>query len=351
MKYNIISAGLFWLLVLSGSASAASQATTAPWDRGHALAAAHSVDLEAAVVEIGNIASLGNARTTLEKLERLETRADWPMPAREAALFEFTRSLAELPRDAVAPEVMQHLDDYQVRTLVPDDDHGGTLVPLYDISAAAAGIENGWQRKEFAIEAIELLKADPARLVSAYLQAANSNQRSGYLDTLRQSDAARIARVQQVALAAFGQAPELTPVIGETAVATADMSAVRQLLIHGSGAALAPALRQLNQRLQPAELEGLLTFAVNQAPAVNASLAIAAWWPGLRHAAAVRDLLTEKLANPELGSAAALALASQPDVQTIHVLQQIATGGDVAARRARMALDMNREQLTGEALR
>ena len=151
----------------------------------------------------------------------------------------------------------------------------------------------------------------------------------------------------KAALAKFEHAPELTPVVGLAAVQTADTYAVRQLLSHGAGAGLSAALQQLDQRLQPAEKEALLTFAVEEAPAINASLAIAAWWPGLKQVAAVRDLLLEKLADPALGSAAALALARDPDVQTIKALQQTAQGDDVAARRAQMALAINREQLTG----
>lgn len=327
---------------------AAGPSPATPWDRGHAMAAVNSVNLDAAVFEISNPASLASAEATLEKLKQLETRGDWPVPAREAALYEFTRALAEVPRAAVAPRVIEHLRNYEARTLVPDQDHPRTLVPLFNIRAAAAGIENGWQRREFAAEAIAMLKADPALLVSAYRQSGNYNQRSGYLDTLQQADIADIAGVQQAAMAAFGRAPELTPVIGLTAVLTADTFAVRQLLTHGAGAGLSSALGQLGQRLPAAEMEALLRFAIEEAPAGNASLAIAAWWPGLRHVAGVRELLVEKLADPQLGSAAALALARDPDVQTIKVLQQTAKGDSVAARRAQLALDINRELLTGE---
>ncbi len=61
----------------------------------------------------------------------------------------------------------------------------------------------------------------------------------------------------------------------------------------------------------------MLIYAIHQAPADNAALAIAAWWPRLRHEAAIRDLLVDKLADPALGAAAALALAQSPDIQTI----------------------------------
>jgi len=41
-------------------------------------------------------------------------------------------------------------------------------------------------------------------------------------------------------------------------------------------------------------------------------------------------------------------LAQSPDIQTIKVLQDIAGGNSIAARRAQMALTMNRDRLIGE---
>lgn len=333
--------------VFASAASAADPSASLRWERDSAMAAVNSVNIDRAVVEIANVSALANAEATLAKLQQLETRSDWPVPAREAALYAFTLALTELPRTAVASAVMQHLHGYQARTLVPDEDHGATLVPLFNIRGAAAGVENNWQRKEFASEAAELLRTNPATLVNAYTQSTNFNQRAGYLDGLRQADMTDVAGVQQAALEKFEQTPELTAVIGLAAALTGDTSAVQQLLVNGNGAGLSATLRQLAERLPVAEIEVLLTYAITAAPAANAALAIAAWWPGLKHEAAVRDLLVEQLADPALGSAAALALAQNPDVQTIKILQQTAAGDSLAARRAQMALAINREQLLG----
>jgi len=98
----------------------------------------------------------------------------------------------------------------------------------------------------------------------------------------------------------------------------------------------------------PAESATLLKFGIEQAPTANAALAIAAWWPVLRHDAATRQLLINKLDDPALGSSVALALAQNPDIQTIRELQLIADGDSIAARRARMALSMSRDGLLGE---
>ena len=270
------------------------------------------------------------------------------MPAREAALYKFTRSLRELPRAAVANEVMTHLHNYQAQTLVPHEDHDNTLVPLFNIRGAAAGIENGWQRMESAEDAVVLLNTNPDDLVSEYVKTTNRNRRAGFLDSLSQASMADVEDVQTAVLQKLDQTPELTPIIGVTTVRTLDTVAIQQLLINGQGAGLSSTLKQLDLELNRSETAALLTFAVHQAPAPNASLAIAAWWPRLKHEAAIRDLLVEKLADPALGGAAALALAKSPDIQTIKLLQDTAEGESLEARRAQMALDINRDRLVGE---
>lgn len=345
MKKYLLSVSLSSLFVLANSTFAANPTPNIQWDRSSAMAAAHSVNVEIAVSELANISSLTDGKATLKKLRHIETRSDWPMPAREATLYKFTRSLTEVPRSAVAVEVMQHLVSYEAQTLVPNEHHGDSLVPLFNIRAAAFGVENSWQRTEFAVEAIELIRSDPAALVSAYAESGNNSQKSGYLDALVQVSMADVLAVQDAALEQFEQSPELTPIIGETAVITADIYAVQQLLMNGRGAGLASALRQLDKQLHPSETAALLTYAVQNSSTHNASLAIAAWWPRLKHDAEIRDLLVDQLSDPKLGSAAALALAQSPDIQTIKVLKDTAGNGSIAARRAQMALDINRSRL------
>ena len=324
------------------------QTSASQWDRSGAMAAVRTVDIDAAVYEIGKLSSLADGANTLANLRHIETRSDWPLPAREAVIYQFTRSLAELPRDAVAIEVMQHLRIFQAQTLVPHEDHGELSVPLFNIRAAAAGVENGWQRTESGIEAAMLLKTNPPDLVSGYMASANHNQRAGYLDALQYAEMADVVAVQNAALEQLGEAPGLTPMVGVTAAITIDIFAIEQLLVNGRGERLSSTLMNLDKRLQPASTAALLDFAIRRAPASNAALAIAAWWPRLRHDPVTRDLMVDSLADPALGASAALALAQNPDVQTIKVLQDTANGDSAAARRAQMALDLSRAGLIAE---
>lgn len=329
------------LVLVSGilnTASAQDFPLPSEWDRSSAMAAVRSVDIDAAVADIGD----------LQDLKALENRSDWPQPAREAAIYTFTRSLAALPRDAVAEAIMQYLRNYQAQVLVPHEDHGDATIPLFNIRGAAAGIENGWLRAESAAEASEVLAREPAALVARYLASDNHSQRSGYLDAVAAATTGELRAVQAAALNRLDESPELTRVLAVTAVMTADPNAAHRLLMDGRGAGLAPALESLALQATPRAIAGMLKFAIEQAPTGNAALAIAAWWPLLRNDAASRQLLLDTLADPALGSAAALALARNPDIQTIRELQLIAAGSSITAQRAQLALNINRDALTGD---
>ncbi len=318
------------------------------WDRTSAMLAVRAVDIDLAVREIGNLATLNDAESTLKNLHSIANRSDWPLPVREAVIYRFTQSLATMPRAAVAAGVVSHLKNFQAHTLVPHEDHGGASIPLFNIRAAAAGVENGWLRNQSSLEAESLLITKPATLVDHYRKSGMHNVRSGYMDSLRYADLMALTVVQNAALEQLAQAPELTAVVGLTASITGDNDAMLKLLIDGRGAGLATALQRFSEQLQAVEISDLLAEAIEHAPTTNAALAIAQWWPRLRHDKATRELLLDYLADPELGSAAALALAQSPDLQTIKSLRNIAEGNSVAAKRAQMALDTDRAQLTTE---
>ena len=326
----------------------AAQPTPSSWDHASAMAAVNSVNIDIEVNRIANLPSLADGPTTIKNLRELESRSDWPLPAREAVLFQFTRSLATLPRDAVDKDIMQHLSAYQARVLVPHEDHPENAIPLFNIRGAAAGVENGWLRNESMAEALLIVETDSTALISKYLDTDEPAQQSGYLDALRLTDTNEVQIVQSAALEQLQQSPELTRLLATTSVLTADPYAIRRVLVDGQGAALATTFRKLGAQLDVSETATLLRFAIEQAPTQNAGLAIAAWWPVLRNDAATRQLMLDTLEDDKLGSSAALALAQSPDIQTIHQLQLVAESNSTAARRAKMALDINRDLLIGE---
>jgi len=297
---------LLWLffagLSVAGS-EAADQWPTETWQRADAFAAIQAVDvdhvvIDRAVARIGGISSLTDGPYTLKKLHELENRSDWPLPAREAALYRFTRSLSELPRAAVDAGVVQHLRSYQPRTLVPHEDHANTLVPLFNLGAAVAGVANAWLQNEALADATLTLQKEPSVLLDMYLQSNSNAQRSGYLEALRQADPEGLQSLQNAAVERLDAVPDLGAVLGTLVSITADTDALGHLLMEGRGTGLARALQRTATRLPVAKLMQMLQLAVQQAPTDNAALAIAYWWPRLRHDASIRQLLLDKLADP-----------------------------------------------------
>lgn len=333
-KYIVITATLLISSYLN-HAVAQSRTPAYQWERSSALTAVRSVNIDSVVGEIGD----------LESLQAVENRSIWPLPAREAAIYQYTQSLASLPRDAVDALVMEYLHNYQSLVLIPHEDHSDSAVPLFNIRGAAAGVENSWMHAESLSEALMLLETNPEALTGLYLKATRLSQRSGYLEALRQTTTANVQTVQDTALDQLTTSPSLTRLLAVSTTITAAPIATRKILSDGSGAGLAAALDVLGVRMSMSEKADFLKFAIEKAPANNAALAIAAWWPALSHDAKTRQLLIDKLADPDLGSSVALALAQSPDIQTIRELQLVAATGSIAAKRAQLALDINRNDL------
>lgn len=341
---------LFSIVVFCSPMQAQDQSSTVLWERSSAMAAVRSVDIDAAVYELGNLSELADANATLNRLEALENRSDWPLPAREAAIYRFTQSLAALPRGTVSPMVMRHLQNYQAGTMVAHEEHINAAVPLFNIRAAAAGVEHSWQRREFVFEGESLIQSDPQALLDAYINAANHNQRFAYIDVLRNAKLADVIAIQDSALQILAETPVLTTLVAAAVVRTTDLYAIQQWLSEAQGAGISSALVDIAGNLPVAEIADLLKFAVEQTPVANASMAIANWSPFVRYQTGVRDLLIDLLENPDLGSSAALALAHYSDIQTIWILKDAAYGDGVAARHAQMALDLNRDRLVEEGI-
>jgi len=343
----LVAAGLLACSFVS-AASTVDSPRVSSWDRASAMAAVRTVDVNAAVNAIGTPSELLDGQNIIGNIKALENRSDWPMPAREATIYQFTRSLAALPRDSVDADIVSWLSAYQARVLVAHEDHAESAVPLFNIRGAATGVKNGWLREDSASEALALLNVNPQALVGKFLQSNNHSQQSGYLDALQHAGITDVKVVQNTALEQLDSSPELTPLLATTAVITDDPYAARRLLIDGRGAGLASAFETLAEGKDSSETAAMLKLAIMQAPAENAALAIAAWWPALRHDTATRQLLLNKLGDDALGAPAALALAQSPDIQTIRELQLLAEGDTRAARRAQLALSINRDLLVAE---
>lgn len=83
------------------------------WDRSSAMASAHSIDTRHAVNQLTVTGALGDGVATVAQLKTISARDDWPLPARELAIYQFTRSLATQPRHSVDLAILDFLTLYQ----------------------------------------------------------------------------------------------------------------------------------------------------------------------------------------------------------------------------------------------
>lgn len=327
--------------------------TAANWTVQAARQAAGEVDLVAELKPLFERARAGEDADLRRRLEAVAANEDWPLPARERLLHAFALGLGDLPPGAAGSESLGYLLDYRPQTLVLHEDHASAGVPLFNVPAAAAGSMNLW-RRQIAYDASGKLLAQSASTwnakswVAAWL-AADPASRRGFLDALDLAPGARLREVAALALRDLPHQPELTGVAVRSAALLPDPGLLGDALVKGDGPELAAALRSAAAALDESERAGLLRRLVAEAPAGNASLAIAEWAPGLLHDPAIAGLLFDLLGDPALGATAALALAgsTQPAVRE-RLAERAEHGDDASARRAAAALAVARQTEPGE---
>ena len=348
---NISRPGIVLLSCLACIATAYAEVTPpAGWDRFSAESAARSIDTSETRRQLINFTVAGSAEETLALLLRTGSRTDWPVPAREAAIYGYTQDLRALPSSAVPVKVMTFLKNYQARTLVPHDDHPRAGVPLFNVRAAAAGVENGWTRQTATLEGAALLSSNPRSLVDAFSLEPHPAARQGYLEALNTASPEQLRSVANNSSNRLKRQGELTNLAGRAALLLADTGALQEVYALGEGPGLAQLMRATARSLPATDIALLLDTTLAHGSTEAAALAIAELAPAVAMQPATQSLLLQTLGDPDLGAAAALALATHATPATIEQLREIAEtpGESLGATRATLALDLNRDQFGGE---
>jgi hypothetical protein len=323
------------ILLLAGSLEAATLL-----QRDEALAQLRGVATLDPQDQLQQLAIAGDATATLALLKETAQRTDWPPALRDRAVYEFTQSLRSLPRSSIAPEVMGWLQAYPPQALVPHEDHADGWVPLFNVRAAAIGVENEWQGEQAVLDGLAMLASQPRALVDAWLQASHPALHLGYLQALQQASPATLQDIGKHARRQLAQHPELTELAGQAALLAHDYASLGEVLALGGGAALAPLMRQCALELAPEINGALLDSTLALGHENNAALAIAELAPTAAALPHTQQLLVAQLGNPELGATAALALISMASDDSLQQLQQMAQDErSIATRHARLVLD------------
>jgi hypothetical protein len=337
---------------LGAAMSAGAQEIRLPppnWDRHQAILAAQSINLDDDVEILFGRAARGEGQSLLSDLELLGRQAG--APAHESALMQFTQKLHALPSGSVQNELMDWLKSRQAETLIAHDDHPSIGVPMFNIPAAAHGVENGWLQQDSRFEAGHLLRTEPAGLVRAFNQATERPVRAGYLASLDDASFEQLQSVLETALPNLEDTPQLTGLAGKSALLSGDLAALETTLIHGSGDGLTHTMQAAARTLSVSESEHLLTNILQSAPPATAAMAIAELATDERGVVRFEGLLLDLLGEPATGAAAALALSrsQNPDTRAEIEAMALSADGSLASKRAKLVLQLSNAGVLREA--
>ena len=332
-------------LVAVRAAIPAESGLTGPnWSWAAAESAIESVDTGAALEELNRLAAARQDDAVLERISWLAVRPDWPVPAREYALFSFTRSLAEREPGTVDRRILQQLSSIrpQVRIPHPDDDRLGMV--LFNIPAAASGAASEWRRREAAHTAAVLLSRGTSDWISGY-RAGDVLTRQGYLASL---DDANIAPLNELAGAIgqhIGAQPELAAPLARIGIILADEERFAQALGGVPIRDVAQLTRAAGRKFDVRQALRILDVLEQSAPAPTTSVVLAELAATLIQTPKGTERLFALVEDESLGLTAALALARHGDEATLQRLGAIASEGQNGpARRAMIALSAPRSE-------
>jgi hypothetical protein len=308
------------------------------WDRSLALKTIHKADAQVTLKPLFQMARAGSNRELLDALSAIVQDTGMPAPAKDFTVFSFTLGLSDLDANSVSPKVLEYLSTYQARTLVAHDDHPRITVPLFNIRAAAAGVQNNWDRQKAVTQATGLLQEHPDQWISSYLAAGPAGRR-GFVDALDSAPAGQLRKLGWSALALLDEKPELTLVTARAAMNSGDFELLRQSISRGDGPGLSRVLEAASSKLNTEESIDLLEHSLQLGSDTKAALAIAQLAPTLLDEPAVQKILFSTLADRNLGAAAAMVLGASGDPGIQAQLSEIASKKEGLARqRAALAI-------------
>ena len=313
------------------------------WDRVLALQTAAMGDSGAQREEWFRELREGDYGALLQSIKQFSVAGELPSPVREQQLFLFTIALADFPAEQVPARLLEFLANYSPQTLVAHEESENNAVALFNIPAAARGVQYALARQQGETRAAALLAAPADRWIGQFL-AASPAARAGFLDALEFASGAALAGLDRKVQGLLSDQPALTTVAARTALAATDISTMSHVLESGSGPAVTAMLRTAAWTVPARSRAELLLASIESAPPQNAALAIALLTPGLQGVPQVISTLFDLLGDPQLGSAAALALVRFDEAGISSQLLLLSGSEGLAAMRARLAINLRESE-------
>jgi hypothetical protein len=330
---------LMSMLSLAIEAQGRNELTRPNWDRALALRSAAMGNNEQQRREWLEQLRQGEQDALLRSLKEFSASSTLSSPVREQQLLLFTLALADLSPELVPAELLDFLANYTPQTLVAHEESADRAVPLFNIPAAALGVQSAFTRQRAESHAVTLLTGPPEQLLQTFLDASPA-ERAGFLAALDFASSAQLSALNRSAQGLLNTQPGLTALAARTALAVADVESLRHVLEFGSGSDVTSMLRTAAKTFPPGDRADLLLSALESAPGGNAALAIALLSPGLQAVPQVVSTLFDLLDDAELGAAAALALSRIDSAEIRARLVQLGGSAGMAGARARLAVNL-----------
>ncbi|HLF30889.1 MAG TPA: hypothetical protein VI566_07660 [Xanthomonadales bacterium] len=327
------------------AATAAQRLPVPNWDRELALQTAVLGADEARLQHWYGLARSGETAALFQSVADFSRATGVSAPVREQQLFLFVQGLADFSPELMPLEVLDYLATWPVQTWVAHEESVASAVPLFNIPAAVAGLRHAVEFQQAERRAAKLLATladkDAERAADLWLEAylaGSASEQKGFYSALDDATPGQLEQLGKMAREGMATQAGLVAVAGRAALAAQDREALQQILQTARGPGLAPILRNSVEILPALERAVLLLNAAETAPAENTALAIALLAPGLQQNQQVTESLFDLLADPALGASAGLALSHYTSATVRQRLLELAAGGDLAAKRARLAL-------------
>jgi hypothetical protein len=309
------------------------------WDRVLALQSAALGDHDLHRQEWLRQLRSGDYEAVLQSIKQFSAANEPSAPAREQQLFLFATALADFPAEQVPAPLLEFLASYSPQTLVAHEESVNHAVALFNIPAAARGVRTEFTRQRAESHAAAMLTGPAEIWIGDYLDAS-PDARAGFLAALDLAPDAQLRELGRTARGLLADEPDLTGVAGHSALAMSDVQSMRHVLELGGGSDVTSMLRSAAGALSNDDRAELLLASIESAPPQNAALAIALLSPGLQAVPQITGALFDLLDDPQIGSAAALALARFDESGIRSQLLQLSGSTGPAATRARMAVNL-----------